>query len=119
MTDTATPNNKAVSAAAFTAATAALACGVCCVLPLALPAVILGSVGGVLAWFSHLYAWLTPISAVAVAGGWGWVIHQTLRTRRRPAGSTIVIMATATVAMVLAFMWPMLEGPITSILRRP
>lgn len=116
VTETATPN-KAVGAVALTSATAALVCGVCCVLPLALPAVILGSVGGVLAWLSNAYAWLTPISVVAVISGWGWVIIQSVRTDRRPAHSTIATMAFATFAMILALMWPMVEEPISSLLR--
>jgi hypothetical protein len=45
------PGTKIAGAAA---ATGALACGVCCVLPFALPAAILALSGGFFAWFGSL-----------------------------------------------------------------
>ncbi|GAA4477871.1 hypothetical protein [Gluconacetobacter asukensis] len=109
--------NRAVSAAAATASTAALACGVCCVLPLALPAVLLGSVGGILAWFADAHRYVTPVALLAVAAGWLRVLQQSRQTGKRPATSTLHIMGFATVMMALASLWPKFEAPIAGFLR--
>jgi hypothetical protein len=111
-------DNRAVGAVAATASVAALACGVCCVLPLAIPAAMLGSVGGILAWFSHAYSWMTPVACAAVIAGWLWVAYQSKRSGKRPAKATLLIMSFATVMTILAYMWPMFEGPLGSLLRR-
>jgi hypothetical protein len=110
-------DNRAVGTVAATASVAALACGVCCVLPLAIPAAMLGTFGGVIAWFAHAYSWLTPIAVAALAGGWLWVAYQSKRSGKRPARATMVIMGFATAMMVLAYLWPHFEGPIASLLR--
>lgn len=117
-TEAKSQDNRAVGAVAATASVAALACGVCCVLPLAIPAAMLASVGGVLAWFSHAYGWMTPLACVAVLAGWFWVTYRSWRSGKRPAKSTLLIMAFATLMMGLAYMWPMFEGPVASILSR-
>ena len=117
-TDVKPRDNRAVGVVAATVSVTALACGVCCVLPLAIPAVMLGSVGGVLAWFSHAYSWMAPVAITAVIAGWLWVAYQSRRSGKRPAKPTLLIMAFATLMMVLASMWPMFEGPISVLLRR-
>jgi hypothetical protein len=48
------PFRSKTPAPAAIAAISALACGVCCVLPLALPATALAVTGGVLGWFASL-----------------------------------------------------------------
>ena len=117
-TDTKNPNNRAVGTIAATVSVGALACGVCCVLPLAIPVAMLGSFGAVIAWFAQAYSWLTPIAIIAVLAGWLWVAYQSRRSGKRPAKATLVIMGIATVMMVLAYLWPMFEGPIAGLLRR-
>lgn len=97
-------------------ATGALACGVCCVLPFALPAAALALGGGVLAWFASAYTWMTYIAGAAVTGGWLWVALQSIRTKKKPARATVVSMVTATVVLVLALLWPRMEGLIISML---
>jgi hypothetical protein len=118
MTEARAPGTKAASAVAVTASTAAFACGVCCVLPFAVPAAILGSIGGVLAWFADAYSWLTPIALVAVGAGWAWVGHQSWRTRRHPARLTVLLMAFATIMMAAAWIWPMFEPTIIAFVGR-
>jgi hypothetical protein len=109
---------KAASAVAVTASTAALACGVCCVLPFAVRAAILGSIGGVLARFAEAYRWLTPIALVAVGAGWAWVGYHSWRTRRSPAHSTLLVMTFATIMIVAAWIWPMIESTIITLAGR-
>lgn len=109
MSGTRIAKNKAVGAVAATVSAAALACGVCCVLPFALPAAMLGVLGGSLAWFSIAYAWLTPVALAAVIAGWAWVVFQSHRTRLKPARSTLATMAFATAVMSLAWLWPTIE----------
>jgi hypothetical protein len=118
MTEARAQGTKAASAVAVTASTAALACGVCCVLPFAVPAAMLGSIGGVLAWFAGAYLWLTPIALAAVGAGWGWVGYESWRTRRSPARLTVLVMTFATFMMVAAWTWPMFEPTIIAFVGR-
>jgi hypothetical protein len=112
------PANRVVGATAAIAATGALACGVCCVLPFALPAAMLAMSGGVLAWFAGIMPWAIGIALVAVAGGWTWVGAQTVRTRRRPALATLLTMAAATAMLAASLAWPHFEGAVAGLLRQ-
>ena len=107
---------RVAGATAAVVATGALACGVCCVLPFALPAALLAMSGGVLAWFSALYHWMTLIAVAAVIGSWAWIGWQSWRTRKRPARSTIVTMVLATCVLAAAVAWPQLEEPIRQLI---
>jgi hypothetical protein len=60
---TASPE-RAASAAAATVAVGAVACGVCCVLPFALPAVVVASSGGVLAAVAQAFWGLLYLATV-------------------------------------------------------
>lgn len=110
--------SKAAGAVAVTVSTAALACGICCVLPFALPAAMLGVVGGALAWFSEAYRWMTPIAVLAVAAGWFWIGYQSRSSGRRPARLTLIVMGFATAIMALALFWPRIEPIALGMLRR-
>jgi hypothetical protein len=110
------PGRIAGGAAAIVA-TGALACGVCCVLPFALPAAALAMSGGMLAWFGRLYGWMTLAAVAAVVASWAWVGWQSLRSRKRPARSTTVTMLVATGILAAAVAWPHIEGPIRNLLR--
>jgi len=109
---------RSVGALAVIAATGAVACGACCVLPFALPAAALAMTGGGLAWFGGLHAWVTLIAAGAVGVGWLWVGIQARAARRRPAKSTLVVMAAATMLLAVALAWPKVEPVVTAILRQ-
>ena len=111
------PGSKAAGITAVTLSTGAVACGVCCVLPFALPATILASTGSLLAWFVKLHVWVTILAVLSVAGAWGWIAWQTRRTRRRPATSTLFMMGAATVLLTVAVLWPLLEKPLIRMLR--
>ena len=100
---------KAAGLTAVTLATGAVACGACCVLPLALPAVVLAGTGGILAWFADAHAWVTGLAMLAVIGAWGWIAWQTIQTRCQPAPSTLYLMAAATTLTALAILWPFIE----------
>jgi hypothetical protein len=54
-------------------AVGALACGVCCALPFMLPAVALGSAGGLLAWFGSAKVAVTGVAILMVIAVWLWV----------------------------------------------
>lgn len=71
---------RAGSAAAATVAIGAVACGVCCVLPFALPAVVIASSGGVLAVFAQVFWGALYLAAVMVTGAWLLVLADTRRT---------------------------------------
>src|SRR5262249_39022443 len=90
------PAGRIVGASAAVAAMGAFACGVCCVLPFALPAAVLAVSGGVLGWFAKATPWAMRIALLAVLGGWIWVAIQTVRTKRRPARSTLLTLGVAT-----------------------
>lgn len=111
------PGAKAAGVTALTLSTGAVACGVCCVLPFAVPATVLAGAGTVMAWFVKMHVWASVLAILSVAGAWGWVAWQTRRTRRRPATSTLLVMAAATVLMTLAVLWPLVEKPLIRLLR--
>jgi hypothetical protein len=111
------PGSKAAGVTAVTLSTGAVACGVCCVLPFALPATILASTGSLLAMFVKMHVWVTILAILSVAGAWGWIAWQTRRTRRKPATSTIFMMGAATALLTVAVLWPLLEKPLIRMLR--
>src|SRR5262245_20540593 len=82
---------RRIGASAALAATGALACGVCCVLPFVLPAAVLAVLGGVLGWFAKATPWAMSIALFAVLAGWTWVVLQSVQTKRQPARSTLLI----------------------------
>ena len=111
------PGAKAAGVMAMTLSTGAVACGVCCVLPFALPATIVASTGAVLAWLVKLHVWATIAAIVSVAGAWGWIAWQSRRTRRKPPTSTLIMMGVASTLLTVAVLWPLLEKPIIRMLR--
>lgn len=113
---TATPERTA-SAAAATVAVGAVACGVCCVLPFALPAVVLAASGGVLAVFAQAFWGALYVATVMVGGAWLWVFADTRRTGKHPHRSTLTMMAVATAALGAAALWPTLEPHVIAALK--
>jgi hypothetical protein len=98
---------------AFAAASTALvAGGIFCAFPLLLPAAMLATAGGALAWFSETSNWLMAVAIAAIATGWIWTGVQSWRTRRRPARSTLLVLSLATMTMALAWLWPVVEALI-------
>ena len=112
-----TPGSKAAGVTALTLSTGAVACGVCCVLPFALPAAVLASTGSLLAMFVKMHVWVTILAILSVAAAWGWIAWQTRRTRRKPAISTLFMMGASTVLLTVAVLWPLLEKPLIRMLR--
>ena len=109
--------NRVIGTTAVVAATGALACGICCVLPFALPAAVVALTGGAMAWWGSMMPLVRDFAAVAVALGWLWVGQQSYRTNRRPAVSTVVVMVFATAMLAGALAWPHFEGQIMGWVR--
>jgi hypothetical protein len=107
---------KAAGLTAMTLATGAVACGACCVLPLALPAAALAGTGSIFGWFAGAHAWVTVLAVLAVFSAWGWIGWQTVRTRCKPAASTLYVMAVATGLLVIAVLWPFIEPQLVRAL---
>jgi hypothetical protein len=101
---------------ALACACAAAACGAACVAPLALPAVVLAGAGTMLAWLAGAHAWMTVLAILAVAVAWLWVWRQASKSGFRPSQSTIAMMAAATLLLMLALAWPLLEPGIARAL---
>ena len=108
---------RASRAGAITTAGIAVACGVCCLLPFALPAVALTTFGGVVATVARGYRWAVFVAVGAVVAGWAWVLWQSVRRRRAPARSTLRAMALATLLLLLALGWPPVERSIIAFLQ--
>jgi hypothetical protein len=108
---------RAASAAAATVAVGAVACGVCCMLPFALPAVVLASSGGVLAVFAQAFWGALYLATLMVGGAWLWVFADTRRTGRLPHRSTLTMMAVATAALGAAALWPTIEPHLIATLK--
>lgn len=109
--------SRLTSAAATATAVGAIACGVCCALPFALPAVALASAGGVIAWFGQAFWPALYTASALVSLAWAWVAAVSVRTQRRPAPSTLRAMLVATLAVGMAFIWPALGPYILRALR--
>ena len=110
------PEKTACGVAIATAAGAVL-CGVCCVLPFALPAVALASSGTAIAWLANGYSWATAIAVGIVAAAWLWIAVKSMRARAWPAASTFYAMGMATVVLGLAVVWPRIEPALIAILK--
>src|SRR5262249_13385119 len=111
------PTDRVVGASAALAATGALACGVCCVLPFALPAALLAAAGGVIGWFAKVTPWAMGLALLAVAGGWTWALLDSMRTRRKPARSTLLTLGLGTAVFAAAALGWHYEREIIHLLR--
>ena len=93
----------------------------CCVLPIALAAIGVGSAG-----LSSVvpFHWPLTIAAIIVVAI-GWLFH--LRKRRAcirdaacttvpPTGSTFILLCVATLFVVVSACWPYIEGPLMAAL---
>jgi len=108
---------KAARAAAVATASGVLLCGVCCVLPIAIPAITLAGTGGVIAWVGRAQGWATMTAAFVVAAAWGWVGVQSILAKAKPARITLNMMVFATLISMLGFLWPRIEPVIVSRLK--
>jgi hypothetical protein len=97
-------------------AVAAVACTVCCLAPLALPPVVLGTAGGFLVVLDHTHGWATKAAILAVIGAWIWLAWQVLRQGRRLTKSALVLMVVASVLAGAAGAWPLMERMVYSSL---
>jgi hypothetical protein len=111
------PTDRVVGVSAAMVATGALACGICCVLPFALPAALLAVSGGVIGWFAKATPWAIAVALIAVLGGWTWVAIESVRTKRKPARSTLLTLGLATGVFVTAMIWWHFERAIIHLLR--
>lgn len=114
MTDTARSETNdrgaAIAAsAAGVAAAGALACAACCLLPFALSAATLAVAGGTLVWLASVYEGAIVVAIALVAAAWVRVVWQSWRARRRPAGTTVLVMLAASSMLGLAYYWPAIE----------
>ena len=119
--DTPSPAMKAnatAGSAIATSTTAVAACGACCLLPMAFPAIAAGASGSVLAALAASHAWLTMLAAICVAGAWLWIWRQAKKRKARVATSTRVQMSAATGILALAMAWPWIESPLMAALAR-
>ncbi|MGH9139611.1 MAG: hypothetical protein ACRD2I_00565 [Vicinamibacterales bacterium] len=110
------PEKTACRVAIATAAGAVL-CGVCCVLPFALPAVALATSGTAIAWFAAGYSWATTIAVAIVAAAWLWIAVKSMQAQAWPAASTFSAMGVATVVLGVAIVWPRIEPALISMLK--
>jgi hypothetical protein len=110
---------KVAGAAAATSATAAIAWGACCVLPLAFPAIAASAIGGVLVWLAGARVWLTMLAALVVVAAWLWVWRQSVVRRARPAPLTLWLMGAATLLLVAGLAWTRIEPALLRALIQP
>ncbi|TAJ71827.1 MAG: hypothetical protein EPO51_11945 [Phenylobacterium sp.] len=108
---------KAVGVTAVLATAGAVgACALCCTLPVAFPAVALGLLGGGVAVLGLANRIMILAGLVAVVSAWAWLWMQSRRTGKRPARLTLRLMAVATLLLVLALAWPLVERPLLALL---
>jgi hypothetical protein len=104
-----------VTAVALTSS-GVVACGACCLLPVALPAAVLGGTGGILALLASVHSSLTTLGVFAVVGAWIWIGWQTMRSRLLPSIVTLVVVGVATMLAAVAAFWPSIEPHILDAL---
>ncbi len=102
---------KAAGAAALTAIAAA-ACTACCILPFALPAVVLAVAGGSIAVLGYAHAWVTRLAMATVLLAWLWIGWQARKTNRRIARSTLAVLIIATLLTATVAAWPLMEPAV-------
>jgi hypothetical protein len=90
----------------------AAACGPACVAPLLLPPVALAGTGTILAWLAGAHSWMTALAVVSVAVAWAWILFQARKSGQRPSKSTTYTVGIATVLVLVALIWPFIEGPL-------
>ncbi len=108
---------KAARAAAIATASGVLVCGVCCVLPIAIPAITLAWTGSVIAWLGGAQSWATMMAVFVVAAAWGLVGLQSILAKVEPARTTLYMMVIATVILILGLLWPRIEPLIVTRLK--
>lgn len=108
--------SKIAASTAGVVAAGALASAACCILPFALPAAILAASGGMLAWLANIYPEALVAAIVLVAAAWVRVAWQSWRTRKRPAGMTMLVMLAASLMLALAHSWSAIEPIALSVL---
>lgn len=105
------------SAAAMTAATGAIACGVCCVLPFAWPAVTALGVGAWISWLGKAQREVTLLAAVIVVAAWVWVAWHASRHNKRISRTTLLTMSLASLVLMGASSWPRVEPHVIRMLK--
>jgi hypothetical protein len=100
---------KAAGTAVATAVVAA-ACTACCVLPFTLPAVVLASVGSLIAVLDHAHGLMTKLSIAVVVCAWAWIVWRSRRRGLKIRSSVLAAMCAATVLTATAALWPVM-GP--------
>jgi hypothetical protein len=110
-------HERTARVAAVTTAAGAVACGVCCVLPFALPTAIVASTGSLFAWIAGAHFWATALAALIVGGAWISIAVQSRRRGAKPSPKTIYAMMLATAGLALAYGWPRIEAHIVAALK--
>lgn len=100
---------RAAKLAVKTSAIAAIACGVCCVVPFVVPAIALTTTGAAITAAASTCWPAMRLAFVAVAAGWLWLLASSFRRGRRPGRATVVAMAIATACTIVAFGWSFME----------
>lgn len=100
----------------LTLSTGAVACGACCILPMALPALALAGGGSLLATLIGVHHVIITLAIAAVAAAWMWIGWTSLRSRMWPAVSPLCLMVLATAVLGIALIWPSIEGRIMQAL---
>ena len=101
-----------------TSAVAAIACGVCCLVPFIFPAFALTTAGAGVAAAAGTNWWAIRLSFFMITAGWVWLIVDAIRRGRRPGLSSVIAMTTATGFALLAYSWSFLEPHIVGWFNR-
>jgi hypothetical protein len=109
-------NGKTAGGVALVSASCAVAACSACILPFALPAALLAGAGGAFASFYNASFWMTGLAVMAVGTAWVWIWRQSVRSRLRPARSTLTMMGVASGLVASALFWPRLEPEILRLL---
>ena len=108
--------------AAVTSAVLAAACTACCVLPFTLPAVVLASVGGLIAVLDRAHGLMTMLSIAVVLCAWAWIVWRSRTTGLKIRRSVLAAMCVATLLTATLALGPVIESVVfqaLGIARKP
>lgn len=106
--------NSAIGASAL----AIVACGACCVLPVAFPVIAAGTMGIAMTAMAAAHVWLTGLATLTLVSAWWWIWRQSKKRGVRSATSTLVQMGVASALMTMAIVWPWIEPSLMTALPR-
>lgn len=87
----------------------AVACGACCALPFALPAVSVALGSGAVQWSAGANIIVSSVALLALVAAWLWVLMSARRSGRKVGTSTMIALGGASTVWLIGLVWPWID----------